>query len=231
MPAKLLAVAAYLIGVAGAGVFLAYVIGAGTDLWRRGRAIDGMEPWQLNLGLLFLFAIQHSGMARQTFKTKLCELIPPFLQRSIYVGASGIMLGAMTYCWQPLPGEPIWDGPIWIVAISLATALAMGVCCGSFDHATFLGLTQAWTGTAEIRGPLRIDGPYRFVRHPLMLGLLIAIWAQPIMPPELLMMNAGMTIYILGAIVFEERDLVRQFGEEYEKYRRAVPSLIPWKWW
>src|SRR5260370_18558218 len=72
---------------------------------------------------------------------------------------------------------------------------------------------------------------YRFVRHPLMLGLFIAIWAQPIMPPELLMMNAGMTIYILGAIVLEEHDLVRQYGEEYEKYQRAVPSLIPWKWW
>jgi protein-S-isoprenylcysteine O-methyltransferase Ste14 len=231
MPAKLLAVAAYLIGVAGAGGFLAYVIGTGTDFWPRRRAIDGLEPWQLNLGLLFLFAIQHSGMARQTFKTKLAGLIPLFLQRSIYVGASGITLGAMTYYWQPLSGEPIWHGPIWIVAISLAAALGMSACCGSFDHAAFLGLTQAWTGNADIRAPLRIDGPYRFVRHPLMLGLFIAIWAQPIMPPELLMMNAGMTIYILGAIVLEEHDLVRQYGEEYEKYQRAVPSLIPWKWW
>jgi protein-S-isoprenylcysteine O-methyltransferase Ste14 len=230
MPAKLLSVAAYLIGVAGVGVFLAYVIGIGTDFWPRGRAIDGMEPWHINLGLLFLFAIQHSGMARQTFKTKLTSLIPPSLERSIYVGASGIMVSAMTYYWQPLPGEPIWHGPIWIVAISLA-ALGMGACCGSFDHWTFLGLRQAWTGEAEIREPLRIEGPYRFVRHPLMLGLLIAIWAQPIMPRELLMMNAGMTIYILGAIVLEERDLVRQFGEEYENYRRAVPALIPWKWW
>ncbi|MBI1833000.1 MAG: isoprenylcysteine carboxylmethyltransferase family protein [Planctomycetes bacterium] len=223
MPALLFAVIAYLIGLAGAGFFVAYVVGAGVGLWPREEAEDGQLAVQINFFLLILFAVQHSGMARQTFKQYL-----GWLGRSIYVAASGITLAGLTWFWQPIPGEPSWRGPIWIVGISLAAASATAGCCAWFDHATFFGLTQAWTGAADIRTPLRIEGPYRYVRHPLMLGLLIALWAQPIMPPELLMLNGGLTVYILFAIGLEERDLLREFPEEYEKYRKEVPALIPW---
>jgi protein-S-isoprenylcysteine O-methyltransferase Ste14 len=225
MPVKIFAVLAYLIGVAGAGLYLVYVIGTGSGVWPRGEAADGLTSVRINFILLILFAFQHSGMARTAFKNRL-----GVLGRSIYVAASGIVLGAVVLFWQPIPGEPLWHGPIWIVAISLLAALGTGLCCASFDHTRFLGLAQAWTGTAEVRGPLRIDGPYRHVRHPLMLGLLITIWAQPIMPMELLMMNGGMTIYIVFAIGLEERDLLREFGAEYEAYRKKVPAIIPWRW-
>ena len=224
MLAKLFAVLAYLIGLAGAGFFFAYVVGSGTGLWQRGG--HGIFPAPFNLFLLLLFACQHSGMARQTFKKRFGSL-----GRSIYVATSGITLGALTGLWQELPGEPIWHGPSWIVAFSLLAALAIGCYCARFDHATFFGLRQAWTGTAGIREPLCVEGPYRYVRHPLMLGLLITLWAQPIMPRDLLMLNLGMTGYIIFAIGLEERDLAREYGEEYEKYRREVPVLIPWKWW
>jgi len=74
---------------------------------------------------------------------------------------------------------------------------------------------------------LRIVGPYRFVRHPLMVGALVFLWGQPTMPPELLLLNAGLTVYVLVAIRLEERDLVRRYGAAYEDYRRRVPALIP----
>ena len=225
MLAKLFAVAAYLIGLAGAGVFFAYVVGTGTGFWPPAPAKTAYQSISFNLPLLILFACQHSGMARQAVKQRLGSL-----GRSIYVATSGLVVGALTLMWQPIPGEPIWHGPLWIAVISLLAAVGIGGFCSCFDHATFFGLTQAWTGQAEMPGQLCTDGPYRYVRHPLMLGLLVAIWAQPIMPRELLMMNAGMTCYVLVAIRLEERDLARQFGAEYEAYRRRVPMLIPWKW-
>jgi protein-S-isoprenylcysteine O-methyltransferase Ste14 len=229
MPTKLAALAAYLIGIAGPGVFFGYVVGAGTGFWPRGTPEDGMLPWGINFGWQLLFAVQHSGMARQSFKQWLTRWIPASLQRSLYIAISSILLAALTLGWQPLPGEPIWHGPLWIAVISLLAGLGTGLCCGWFDHTAFFGLRQAWTGNASASSPLRIVGPYRFVRHPLMLGLLIVIWAQPIMPPELMMMNIGWTVYILIAIRLEERDLVREYGAAYEEYRRKVPALIPYR--
>ncbi|MSQ94549.1 MAG: isoprenylcysteine carboxylmethyltransferase family protein [Gemmataceae bacterium] len=219
------AVIAYLIGLAGAGVFFAYVVGTGTGYLPRTEPTAGAGDWGKNVFLLTLFALQHSGMARLTFKQRL-----GVLGRSIYVATSGIVVTALVLFWEPLSGEPVWQGPIWIFAISVLGALGIIACCRWFDHGSFFGLTQAWTGESEIRGPLCIEGPYRYVRHPLMLGFLIAIWAQPIMPPELLMMNVELTVYVLIAIPLEERDLVRDFGEEYETYRTKVARLIPFVW-
>jgi protein-S-isoprenylcysteine O-methyltransferase Ste14 len=231
MPTKLAALAAYLIGVGGASLFFAYVLATGAGILSRvGDAPGGVMPWAVNVGLLLLCAAQHSGMARQSFKQWITRWIPPTLERSLYVAASGVAIALLTVCWQPLSGDPIWHGPLWIAAISVLAALGLTCCCAWFDHAAFLGLTPAWTGNAPARGPLCIDGPYRYVRHPLMLGVLIALWAQPIMPPELLMMNGGWTIYILIAIWLEERDLLRDYGAEYEAYRKKVPALIPFLW-
>lgn len=226
---RAIAVTAYLVGIAGAGIFFAYVVLTGSGLLPQRDAERGPLPWLINLGLLLMFALQHSGMARRSFKAWFVRGVPAELERSMYVAASGTAAALLICLWQPLPGKPIWHGPIWISAISLLAGLGIGVCCGWFDHASFFGLTQAWTGVAEIRGPLLVAGPYRYVRHPLMLGLLLALWAQPVMPPELFWLNAGMTCYILIAIRLEERDLCRDFGAEYEKYRRAVPMLIPWR--
>ena len=229
MLSRALALIAYLAGIAGAGIFFLYILGTGSGIFFAPDAAPGPSPWLINVGLLLFFAIQHSGMARRGFKSFIVCWIPPELERSIYVAASGAAASVLVFFWQPLPGKPLWQGPLWIAGISILAALAIGRCCLWLDQATFFGLTQARTGQAEVRVPLCVDGPYRFVRHPLMLGALIAIWAQPIMPLELLMLNVGMTIYILLAIRLEERDLAREFGEEYEKYRQKVPALIPFR--
>lgn len=227
MFARAFAVVAYLIGLGGAGVFFVYILdtGTGAGYWPYGGVKTQYQSISFNLALLILFACQHSGMARRSFSKHF-----GFLARSIYVAASGIVIAGLTVAWQPLHGEPVWHGPPWIVAISLLGALGIAACCRWFDHNTFFGLTQAWTGNADVHGSLCIEGPYRYVRHPLMLAFLIAIWAQPVMPPELLMLNVGMTIYVLLAIRLEERDLVREFGKAYEEYRRNVAGLIPFVW-
>jgi len=225
MSAKLFAIGAYLVGLAGAGIFFTYVVATGIGVWPRDPAAESNSAYISNGVLIAVFALQHSGMQRRPFWR-----LPDHLERVAYVGASGIAAGMMTLLWRPIPGELVWDGPPWIVAGSLLAALGIA-WCARFDHASFFGLRPAWTGYVAQREPLIVTGPYRYVRHPLMLGLLIAIWAQPKMPPELLMMNLGITAYVVLGIQLEERDLARDFGAEYEKYRSAVPALIPWKWW
>ncbi len=221
------AVIAYVIGLAGAGLFFAYVLGQGVGVWPRDEATSVARSMIVNLALLVLFALQHSGMARSAFKYYFLRYFTECIERSTYVAASGLVLAALSLLWQPLPGAPIWHGPIAIVLLSLGAAANVGVCAAWFDHATFFGLTQGWTGVVPAAGKLRIEGPYRIVRHPLMLGLLVAIWVVPIMVPELLMLNLGMTAYILIAIRLEERDLVRVFGVDYEAYQRTVPAIVP----
>lgn len=205
-------------------IFYGYVVGSGTGMLPRFDQTDVVIRWLINAGLLAQFALQHSGMARQSFKDWCRRWLPATMERPLYVAASGISVAAMTVGWQSLSGDPLWNGPIWIEAISILAIAGAGGIVVFFVPVRFFGL-----GSASIREPLRTDGPYRFVRHPLMLAVLIALWTQPIMPPELFMMNVGMTIYILIAIRLEERDLVREFGEEYEKYRREVPALVPFR--
>ena len=223
-----LALVAFFVGFGGALAFFGLVSRTGNAASPRD-ATEGSLPWVVDVALLLLFALQHSGMARESVKNLLARLIPGRLVRSTYVATSGLALFALADYWEPLPGEPLWRGPLWICAISLLGWFAVGVCALCFEFASFFGFTQAATGVLNVSGPLQTKGLYRYIRHPLMLSLLIALWAQPMMPRELLLLNLGMTIYILIAIRLEERDLVREFGEDYEKYRRAVPMLIPWR--
>jgi len=97
------------------------------------------------------------------------------------------------------------------------------------DPWRFFGLRQVWQPGPLPPEPLRITGPYRDVRHPLMTCTLLFLWGQPVMPPALALLNGGLTIYILLALPLEERDLRRQFGAAYDAYRRRVPALLPWR--
>jgi protein-S-isoprenylcysteine O-methyltransferase Ste14 len=229
--AQTLAVAACVLGVLGTAAVGGYVLLAGLGRWPRGEPHAGGGPWLIDLSWLAVFAVQHSGMARRPFKDWLTRHIPVHLERSTYVAASGLVTLAQPVLWQPLPGPVLWEGPTWIAAVSLAAAVAVGACCQSYDPRGFLGLRQAGIGAPQAtRETLQVTGPYRWVRHPLMLGTLVFLWAQPTMPPELLLLNAGLTLYILVAIRLEERDLIRQFGPAYVEYRRRVPALVPWPW-
>src|SRR5947209_5556913 len=121
---RVFAVLAYLIGLGGACVFLAYVVGTGVGYWPRDEALAVHASYGWNYLLLCLFGVQHSGMQRRSF-----WLLPKHLERSVYVAASGVVLGAVMLMWQPVPGDVIWEGPLWIVSISLLATIAIVACC------------------------------------------------------------------------------------------------------
>ena len=203
------------------------------------RRIDGVPQlplWQalaIDAGLLALFAVQHSVMARPAFKRWLTRFIPTSAERSTYVLASSLALIAIFIHWQPLGGV-IWNAQSDIARATLYGLYAFGwllVLATTFliNHFDLFGLRQVWL---QLLGkpytPLKfvVPGPYRVVRHPLYVGWLCVFWATPVMTATHLFFAVGTTLYILTAIRFEERDLVAAHPE-YDAYRRAVPMLVP----
>lgn len=183
--------------------------------------------------LLALFAIQHSVMARPAFKRALTRIIPAAAERSTYVLLSSLVLLLLFWQWRPIP-MPLWhvEGLAaqlltgihwlgWLVALSSTYMI---------DHFGLFGLRQGFSalrGTPAPGQPFRTPLLYRLVRHPLMLGFLLAFWATPVMSAGHLLFAALSTAYILVGLQLEERDLVAEFGEVYERYRQRVPLLLP----
>ncbi|MBX3323441.1 MAG: isoprenylcysteine carboxylmethyltransferase family protein [Phycisphaeraceae bacterium] len=188
----------------------------------------------VNIALVLLFGVQHAIMARPRFKAWITRFIPAAAERSTFVIAASLCLVALFAFWQPMPG-PVWEfehpvmrGLLW-AAFGFGWALVLG---SSFviSHFDLFGLRQSvlhmLSRTYEHIG-FAVVGPYRLVRHPLMLGFLIAFWSAPTMSAGRLLFAAAMTAYILVGVSMEERDLIRTFGEHYRQYRRHVPSIIP----
>jgi methanethiol S-methyltransferase len=195
------------------------------------------DPWtvalMVNVGLLSLFAVQHSVMARQGFKRLITRVIPPAAERSTYVLASSLALILLFWQWRPLGGV-VWDVQNEVGRAVLYIGFAFGWALVLFstvviNHFDLFGLRQTWR---EFRGQpqatLRFVTPvlYRMVRHPLYVGWLFAFWSTPTMTVTHLLFTAVATGYILVAIQFEERDLMRAHPE-YAEYRRRVPMLVP----
>jgi len=175
-----------------------------------------------NLGLIFLFAAQHSLMARPWWK----NLIPVKLQRPLYVAATLAALLLMYYLWQPIPGN-VWNIETTAINIAVRACGWTGwiitiISAASMYPAELLGLRHS-------QQPFQITAPYKLVRHPMMLGLLIAFWSTPTMSNGRLVFAAAFTAYILIAIRWEEKDLRTRHGEEYANYAKRVPMLIPWR--
>jgi protein-S-isoprenylcysteine O-methyltransferase Ste14 len=197
------------------------------------------EPWAVALLvdaiLLGLFAVQHSVMARPAFKRWWTKIIPQVTERSTYVLISSLILLLLYWQWRPLP-EPIWQvespavrGLLW--GLYAAGWLIVFVSTFMIDHFELFGVRQAVTyfrGHAHTPPSFKTPGFYRFVRHPLMLGFLIAFWAAPDMTAGRLLFAFATTVYILIALQLEERDLLHYFGEQYGQYKRRVPMLLPW---
>lgn len=188
----------------------------------------------INLGLLGLFALQHSVMARPAFKAWWTRYVPEPAERSTYVLFSSLALIAMFVFWQPLGGT-IWDVRDTTGVFILYSLFGFGwllVLVATFliNHFDLFGLRQVWL---YLRGreytPLafKTPGAYRFVRHPLYVGWFFVFWATPVMTAGHLFFALVTTAYILFAIRLEERDLVTALGEDYAEYRRQVPMLIP----
>lgn len=201
-------------------------------------ALDGEPQGPLgvalavDLGLLALFALQHSGMARPGFKRVLTRFIPAPAERATYVLLSNLALLLLFWQWRPIGGV-VWElrGAAAGVVIAVGAAGWGMVLVSTFliHHFDLFGLRQAWLyyrGEPYTHLPFATPGLYRLVRHPLYVGWLVAFWAAPTMTAAHLVFAAGMTAYILAAIRWEERDLIAALPE-YADYRRRVPMLVP----
>lgn len=211
------------------------------DLWvpytiDRGRTGAMPAALWIDLILLGIFAVQHSAMARPGFKRWLTSWLPAPLERSTYVLLSSAALILLFWQWQPLPGV-VWDVQAawaWWLLYALFAFGWLVVLSGTFviDHFDLFGLRQVWLSARgrdytalEFKARLH----YGVVRHPLMLGFLIAFWAIPHMSAGHLLFAVATTGYILIAVKFlEERDLIASHGETYRAYQRQVPMLCPW---
>ena len=183
--------------------------------------------------LLGLFAIQHSVMARPAFKRWWTRIIPASCERSTYVLISSLLLILIFWQWRPI-APTIWHVEGWAAA-TLTAIFWMGwviALASTFqiDHFDLFGLRQSFDalrGAADRVQAFKTPLLYRLVRHPLMLGLLLAFWATPHMTAGHLLFAVLSTAYILVGVRLEERDLVAQFGASYERYRERVPMLMP----
>ena len=188
----------------------------------------------INASLLLLFALQHSIMARPNFKKWWTRIIPGQLERSTYVLLASLCLMLMMWQWQPMGGI-IWSTENTVIKNILLITYLMGwaiVFVSTFliNHFDLFGLRQVWLYFRRIpytHLPFRLPLFYRFVRHPLYLGFLIAFWSTPVMTAAHLLFAVLTTCYILTAIQFEEKDLIKIFGEKYRNYKRWVPMIIP----
>jgi methanethiol S-methyltransferase len=187
----------------------------------------------VNAGLMGLFAVQHSVMARPWFKRRLMHIVPPAIERSTYVLGASLVVALLLWQWRPLPAT-VWSVDVGWAAVMLWLLKVFGVVIvvGSTfaaGHFKMFGVRQAFTRAARHHDQAVFRRPRLFwlVRHPIMVGFLIAFWASPHMSVGRLLFNLFVTGYILVAVRFQERDLRIHFGEAYEEYARRVPRFVP----
>lgn len=188
----------------------------------------------VNLALIALFGLQHSVMARPSFKASWARIIPPPIERATFVMMTNLVLVILFLGWHPM------TAPVWTVDNRTGAAVLWGlfgigwaiVLVSTFliNHFELFGLQQAWfalRAKAEARPVLHQPFFYRLVRHPLYAGFFLAFWSTPAMTAGHLLLAAGLSLYMLIAIRLEERNLVDTFGADYLAYRETTPMLIP----
>lgn len=231
---------------------LAYACFVGSFLWAVGfvgnvvvpKSIDTGQPAPLvealavDLLLLGLFAVQHSVMARRSFKRWWTRIVPPAVERSTFVLAASLVLALLLWQWRPITHPTIWKVESPAAAMLLQVVFWAGwakLFLSTFliNHFELFGLRQVF---ARLRGS-ELPAPrfvtplfYRWVRHPIYLGFLLAFWAAPVMTAGHLLFSIAASCYVLVGIAFEERDLVAQYGARYLAYREQVGMLLPRPW-
>lgn len=190
-----------------------------------------------NLLLVALFGIQHTVMARKSFKRWITKFIPPHLERSTYVLATGIILTLLVAEWEPLGGV-LWEvgqQSVWYNIIYGFHFIGWGVLFIStflINHFDLFGLRQAYLNIKKVPYTdlkFKVVSFYKYTRHPLYLGIFIGIWATPFMTVTHLVYALLLSGYILVGIYYEEKDLIKAFGKDYLKYMDLTPKLFPLK--
>ena len=229
--------------------FFAYAVGAGMLFWFFFAAI-GLAPYSLssietgnffqamtiNTLLVVIFAVQHTIMARKSFKQKWTQVIPAHLERSTFVLAAGICMGLILWFWQPLTGN-VWafeNETIRFALIGLAFAGVVYVLITSLvtNHFELFGIRQAWlhaTGKPYTPLTFKRQWVYKYSRHPMMLGLLVVIWSTPDMSVTRLVLAMLLTVYLFIGIQFEEHGLIQEFGDKYQQYRKEIGMFLTFR--
>jgi protein-S-isoprenylcysteine O-methyltransferase Ste14 len=201
-----------------------------------GAASSTTQAVVVDLLLMSLFAVQHSVMARRQFKEWWTQYVPKSVERSTYVLLASLTLMLLFWQWQPLPAI-VWqiedpDVAVAIAAVSLVGWVIVFTSTFLINHFELFGLHQVannLTGRAMSAPRFRTPLYYKFVRHPIYLGFIIAFWAAPTMTVGHLLFAAVTTAYIFVGILLEERDLIDLFGDDYRRYRERVSMLLPWR--
>lgn len=234
------------LGIFGYGLF-AYAFGMANIFYLIGFTTGWLVPKDINDGnvgsmssalivntlLVLAFAVQHEIMARPWFKSRITRIMPKAMERSTFVLVASLILSLMFWQWRPMPFE-MWslDG-MWSWGIYAIALAGWAIAVGStfiIDHFDLFGLRQV---TLHLKNrpytTVRFKEWlfYRLCRHPLMLGFIIAFWSTPVMTLGHFWFAMLMTAFILAGVQFEERDLIRAHGRDYESYRERVPGLVP----
>lgn len=220
------------------GVFL-YLVGfvanflvpKGVD---SGEAPGLVTALAIDVALIALFGLQHSLMARSGFKQWWTRIVPHAIERSTYVMATNVVLILMFWLWQPIP-QTVWhvETPELRIALWALFATGLGISLAStfmVDHFDLFGLRQVWfafRARTYSHPEFVVRWFYRLVRHPLYTGMFMMFWATPDMTLGHALFSAGMTFYVLVAVRFEERDLVKVLGSDYVRYKSEVPMFLP----
>lgn len=204
------------------------------------KSIDSGEPGALgtslliNVALLGLFAVQHSVMARPGFKRVWTTIVPRSVERSTFVLLASLILLLLYREWQPMP-DTVWDVSGSTVGMILTAGFWVGwgiVLLATFmlNHFELFGVWQVYLNLVQKEpedSGFRTPMLYRYVRHPIMLGFLIAFWCTPTMSQGHLLFAVMTTGYIMVGVSLEERDLIAHFGEQYQSYKQRVRAVIP----
>jgi protein-S-isoprenylcysteine O-methyltransferase Ste14 len=234
--------------VYGVGVYVfflatfCYAIAFAGNLWvpktiDSGAAGGVAEAVLVNVALLLVFGLQHSIMARRSFKRWWTTIVSPAVERSTFVLASSLALALLLWQWRPIAEPVIWrvENPAAVVAVWVVFWLGWAILLLAtflINHFELFGLRQVFSrliGREIPESEFRTPFIYRYVRHPIYLGFLLGFYATPVMTAGHLLFAIGATGYILVGIWFEERDLIAQFGERYRQYRNQVGMLLPFR--
>ncbi len=196
------------------------------------------EAIMIDLGLVLLFGLQHTLMARKGFKKWILTCLPEPMERATYVLLSGIALGLVYLFWQPI------DGVVWNFSGSTVGTIMIGlyifgwtfstVATFIINHFELFGLSQAYRHLKSLPVPkenFKVRFFYTFVRHPIQLGIMIGLWATPLMTYGHLLFAILFSVYIMIGLAYEEKDLLAEFGETYRAYRKRVGMLVPFLRW